>query len=152
MPRLTRTFTTTVDIAAPPAQVWAVMSDLARWPEWTASMTSVTPLGQGPLAAGRTVRVKQPKLAAATFVITDWRPERGFDWITRSAAVTAVARHDIEPTPDGSRVTLAVEFSGPLARLVCWLYGRLTERYIRMEARGLKAAAEAARAPRQMSP
>lgn len=140
---MSKSHSTTIDIAARPAHVWAVMSAVERWPEWTASMTSVTRVSAGPLSPGSTVRVKQPKLAAATFVVTDWTPEHGFDWITQNAAVTAVARHLIAQTATGSRVTLTVEFSGPLSALVEWLYGGLTDRYIRMEAQGLKQASEA---------
>jgi hypothetical protein len=125
--------------------VWQVMSDIERWHEWTPSIRSVTRTSAGPLTVGSTARVTQPRLAAAHFVVTAWEPNRGFDWVSRNAAVTAVGRHWIEPEPGGCRVTLGVEFSGPLAWLVAWLYGGLTERYVRMEAEGLKQRAESNR-------
>jgi hypothetical protein len=39
-------------------------------------------------------------------------------------------------------VTLGVDFRGPLAWLVSRLYGKLTQRYIEMEAEGLKRRCE----------
>jgi hypothetical protein len=139
---LGRTFSTSIDIAAPPADVWAVMADVERWPEWTASVMSITRTSDGPLGVGSTARVKQPKLAPADFTITTWQPERGFDWVTSNPLVTALGHHAIEPTATGSRVTLWVDFSGPLAWLIAWIYGGLTTRYVRMEAEGLKQRAE----------
>ena len=137
-----RRFSRTIDIAASPEQVWDVMSDVERWPEWTASMTTVERLDPSPLGVGSLVRVKQPRLATARFEITKWEPGRGFDWAAHNAAVSADARHLIERTPEGARLTLSVEFSGVLARVVAWWFGDLTERYIAMEAEGLKRRAE----------
>lgn len=114
------------------------MSDVERWPEWTASMTRVERLAEGPLSVGSKVRVKQPRLATAIFEVTHWTPGQRFDWVTSSAAVTGVARHIIEPIDSGSEVTLSVEFSGPLAGVVGWWFGSLTRRYLAMEAEGLK--------------
>ena len=138
-----RTFSTTIDIDAPPERVWRIMSDVERWHEWTASITSVTRTSGGPFGVGSTADVKQPKLAKAHFVVTAWEPPRGFDWVAKNPAVTAVGRHWIEPTTTGARVALAVDFSGPLAAVIAWLYGGLTTRYVRMEAQGLKRRAEA---------
>jgi hypothetical protein len=54
------------------------------------------------------------------------------------------ARHECIPLPDGgTRVELAVVMSGPLGRVVGRAYRGLTERYLAMEAAGLKARAEA---------
>ena len=137
-----RRFETTIDIAAPSDVVWAVMRDVERWPEWTASVASVTRTSAGPLGLGGTARVKQPKLAPADFVVTKWEPGLGFEWVTKNPLVSAVGAHWITPTPGGCRVTLSVDFSGPLAGPIAWLYGRLTTRYVRMEAEGLKARSE----------
>jgi hypothetical protein len=137
-----RRFATTVEIQATPSEIWPVMSDVERWSEWTASITSVVRTSPGPMAVGSTARVKQPRLATADFVVTDWQPGRGFDWVTKNAAVTALGRHWIAPAVTGSHVTLAVEFSGPLAWLIAVVYGGLTTRYVRMEAEGLKRRVE----------
>jgi hypothetical protein len=118
------------------------MIDVERWPEWTASMTRVERVDRGPLGVGSHVRVKQPKLPPALFEIASWVPERTFDWITKSPGVTAVARHAIEPTSGGVRVTLSVEYSGWLAGFVVWWFGKLTSRYVAMEADGLKRRCE----------
>ena len=137
-----REFSTTVEINAPPARVWAVVSDIERWHEWTASVSSVQKLDTGPLGVGSKARVRQPRLLPAVFDVTRWEPQRGFDWVTRSGGVTAVARHMLEPTAAGTRVRLSVEFTGVLSPLIAWFTGSLTNRYLQMEAAGLKRRAE----------
>lgn len=54
-----RTSETTIDIHASPGRVWAVMSDIERWHEWTASITTVQRLDEGQIGVGSKARVKQ---------------------------------------------------------------------------------------------
>ena len=131
-----------IDITASPDRVWAVMADVTRWPEWTASVTSVELLDGDVLRVGGRALVNQPKLPPARFVVTSLDPGRGFVWRTGSFVVRATARHEIEATSTGSRVTLAVHFGGLLGCLAGLPYRKLTREYLDLEAEGLKARSE----------
>src|ERR1043165_5013607 len=113
-----RLFDITVDIAAPPERVWQVMTDIERWPEWTESVDDVKRLDTGPLRVGSRARIKQPKFMSALWEVTDVEAPRSFTWISRSPGVVASAKHRIEPTAQGSRVTLSVAYGGLLGGLV----------------------------------
>lgn len=144
-------FRIVIDIAAPPSHVWPVIRDVECWHEWTASITSITRLDDGPMRHGSKALVRQPKLPANTFVVTALEEGRGFTWETRSPGLQGAGHHWIEPIDGGrgSRVTLGVDFRGPLAWLVGRLYGRLTQRYIEMEAAGLKNRSETSNVERR---
>jgi len=137
-----REFSISVDINAAPAVVWSVMSDVERWREWTASITSVTRLDPGPLAIGARAHVRQPKLRPADFVVTELEPGTQFTWITKSPGVVATARHSVEPIAGGTRARLSVRFDGPLSAAIAWAFGRLTDEYLALEAAGLKKRSE----------
>jgi uncharacterized protein YndB with AHSA1/START domain len=138
-------FQTSVEIDAPPARVWAVLSDVERWPDWTASMTRVELTDGGALARGSTVRIKQPRFPAMTWRVTSLEPNEGFTWEVRTPGGYSVAGHRIEPRGDrGSRVTLTVRQTGALMTIIAPLMAGTTRHYMEMEAAGLKAACEGA--------
>ena len=141
-----KTFSITVDIKAPPQRVWAVLSDVEGWPDWTASVKRVERLDAGPLVGGGRARLWQPKLRPAIWQITKVEKGSNFTWATRSPGLLVTGHHVIEPIKKGSasRVTLRVEFSGLLGPLVAWLTRRLNERYLGLEAAGLKRRSEQA--------
>lgn len=132
----------TVTIAASPQQVWAVLVEVERWPERIPTVDTVERLDAGPLALGSRTRLEQPKLPAGVWTVTEWSDGSSFTWESTSPGVTVSASHLVEPHPEGTRLTLAVKVSGPLAP-VGWLMTRsLTRRYVETEAASLKAAAE----------
>jgi uncharacterized protein YndB with AHSA1/START domain len=135
-------FTITVEIAAPLERVWAVMSDVERWHEWTASVTSVERLDASPLAVGSKAVVRQPELAPAEFVVTSLEAGRGFTWETRSPGAVVVASHWIEKTEGGCRVTLSLRFSGLLGPSVAFMMRKKINHYMELEAAGLKRRCE----------
>jgi uncharacterized membrane protein len=136
-----QTFSVTVDIQAPPDRVLAVLIDVERWPDWTSSVTSVQRLDGGRFIMGSRARIRQPKLRPAVWQVTQL-DQRSFTWSTRSPGLQVTGLHQIEENGTGSRVTLSIQFSGLLAPLLARIYGGLNERYLAIEAQGLKARSE----------
>jgi uncharacterized membrane protein len=132
----------TVVIAAPPERVWNLISDVERWPERIPTVDSVERLDTGPLAVGSRTLLRQPRLPSAVWTVTELTDGSSYTWESSSPGVIVTAAHDVEQHPDGSRLTLALTVSGPLAG-IGWLMTRsLTRRYVETEAASIKAAAE----------
>jgi uncharacterized protein YndB with AHSA1/START domain len=137
-------FEYSIDINAAPERVWAVMTDVERWPEWTASMSEVRLVEGDRLALGARVRVRQPRLPASMLEVTELEPGRGFTWRAASPGVNFVGKHEIASVGTGVTVTLSAQFSGPLAGIVGLFTSGMTRRYVKMEAEGLKRRSEGA--------
>jgi uncharacterized protein YndB with AHSA1/START domain len=140
------TFTAETSTSASPAQAWRALIDITDWPRWTPSYKSIEQLNDGPVAVGSQARVRQPRLAPAIYQVTEIDEGRNFTWTSEAAGTCTVARHRLVPTVDGgTRIELAAELSGWLAGPVKLILGRRIQRYVNLEANGIKAAAEAAR-------
>ncbi|WP_436491932.1 SRPBCC family protein [Actinokineospora sp. HUAS TT18] len=137
-------FSAEIAIDARPEDVWAVYADVTRWPEWTKSVTSVTPLDPGPLHLGQRVRISQPKLPTTVWTVTALDEGRSWEWTATGPLARTVATHVVTAEGDGSRASNAIDQSGLLGVLIGKLAGGLTDRYLVMEAEGLKARAESA--------
>ena len=139
-------FSITTDVDAPAEIVFAVMTEIERWPEWTPTVTRVERLDGSslPLMMGSRIRIVQPKVPPADWTVTALEAGRGFRMMSRSPGATVVANHWAEPVGDGtrSRVTLSVTFSGWLGRLIGRMMRNLNERYLAQEAAGLKQRSE----------
>jgi uncharacterized protein YndB with AHSA1/START domain len=132
-----------VTIHAPREHVWNVLTDVARWPEWTASMSTVTVLGGTALGRGSKVRIKQPKMPALVWEVTEFEPRQAFSWKVQSPGVSTLAVHRIGSGP-GADVTvqLDIQQTGILDRLVGLFTAGMTRRYVQLEAAGLKRRCE----------
>ena len=132
-------FSIAIEIPAPPDRVWAVLSDVERWPEWTPTVTRIERLDAGPLVVGSRARIRQPKLSPATWRVTEVVAGRSFTWVTQSPGIRVTARHGVEPMGNGTRAVLSLQFSGLLGPLVARMTRGLNERYLGIEAKGLRA-------------
>jgi hypothetical protein len=131
------------DVHVESDRLWAVLTDPGDWPRWTESMREVRLLDGG-LAPGSRVRIVQPRLPATVWTVTKLVPERELTWTASAAGVVTTATHSLRPGPDGTtRLRLGLEQRGVLAPLVRALLGRLSRRYVELEADGLRHAAEA---------
>ena len=135
---------TSIDVAAPPDRVWEVLVDVEHWPEWTESVSGVRVLDDGPLAVGSKVEISQPSVPTGTYTVTTLEPVRTFIWEQRQPGSKVSAHHGLVALPDGgTRVELRVVMTGLIGGIVGRLYRKLTQRYLAMEAAGLKRRAEA---------
>jgi hypothetical protein len=136
-------FSIHIEIQAPPERVWAVMSDIEHWHEWTASITRIRRLEGGPLGVGRRAYVSQPKLPPALWKVTEWSEGRGFTWVSRGPGLRVTGRHYVEPAVTGSKVELSIIYEGFFGPLLARMIGSLNGRYLALEANGLKKRSEA---------
>lgn len=139
-----RHFSISIDIAAPAERVWDVMRDTDRWHEWTPSVTSIRRLGRESFAIGTRVLIRQPKFPPALWTLTAIEPGRSFTWVSRAPGLRVTAHHEVEPTRGGSRATLSLELQGIFGGVFGRLTRGITERYLALEANGLKARSEQA--------
>ncbi len=139
-----RHFRIDFDIQAPPARVWAIMRDFARWHEWTPTVTSIEPVDAGaPMVPGVKVLIRQPKLPPAVWELQEIVEGQRFHWVTRSPGVEVIARHGVEAVgATGTRATLSLEFRGLLGGVVGWVTRGINQRYLKMETEGLTKRAE----------
>ena len=137
-------FSISVHIDASPERVWDVMLDIERWAEWTRSVTSIKQLEPGVLRVGSRARIRQPRLPPTVWRVTEI-DERGFTWVAGAGPARTVASHWVEADGDGSRATLSLRFDGFLGPFVARLTKNINDRYLAMEAEGLKARSEGRR-------
>ncbi len=132
-----------IEIDAPPQLVWDVFSDVERWPEWTASVTSLVGRDGPDLAVGKRFAIKQPGMQKLVWRVTEIDPGSSWTWVQRSPGVLVTARHDVIAQPGGrTLVRQQLDQRGVLGSLVGRLMVKKTKRFLELEAQGLKASAE----------
>jgi uncharacterized membrane protein len=138
-------FEESIDIDAQQERVWEVLSDLEAWPRRIETVDVVELLTPAPISKGSRVRLKQPKLPEGTWDITVWDAPSYFEWRQKSGGITSVAGHRVEMLEEGrSRLTVSLDMRGPLIPVIGLFYRGLTNRYMTIEAQGMKRAAESA--------
>lgn len=137
-------FDKAIEIDAPEQRVWDVLSDIEAWPSRIETVDAVELLTPAPIARGSRVRLRQRRLPEGTWDVTAWDAPTYFEWTQKTGGVTSVAGHRVEALGgDRARLTLTLDMRGVLIPIVGLLYRDLTNRYMALEAEGVKRAAEA---------
>jgi uncharacterized protein YndB with AHSA1/START domain len=133
-----------VEVARPAADVWAIVADYARDPEWRCGVTAMT--ASGPLAVGMTTD-EQMRFVGKRYrnggVVETVGPDQTFTWRTTSG-VEASGRQTVE-TLNPKRCRLRLETTvvpGGLERLLAPVLGRLLQRNLTGDAARLRTLAE----------
>ena len=134
----------TIEIAAQADRVWDVMSDVERWPEWTASVRSAQLLDGGGLWPGQRARLRQPRVPVVIWTVERVDHGQSFVWRSDTTGLSSLGEHTVEPKGSGSsQAVVRLTHSGALAGPARLIFGGLIRRYVRLEAEGLKRAVEA---------
>lgn len=136
-------FEKSVEIDASAQRVWDVLTDLDAWPRRIETVESVELLTPAPITTGSRVRLRQPKLPEGIWDVTAWDAPSFFEWTQQSGGMTSVAGHRVESLGEGrTRLTLTLDMRGLLIPIVAVFFRGLTNRYMTLEAEGMKRAAE----------
>ena len=127
-----------IEIARPPEDVYALVSDLELGPEWQPSLVRVD------VERGVEVRKIAGQEREASFDVTRNEAPRLFEIVSHARPVRAWATFELQPVAAGTRVdlTLVLELSGPLRFAGGMVRGR-AEREARENLERLKALLEA---------
>ena len=130
-----------ITIDAPIEIVWSVFTDVARWPTWASSFTSVQ-LIDGPMRLGAKARIRQPWLPTVVWEVTKWEPGQSWTWTTTSSGACTEASHVLSRVRERTIVEQSITWSGPIGRLAALVWRSLTRRYLAIEAAGLRERSE----------
>ncbi|MGP4031903.1 SRPBCC family protein [Pseudarthrobacter sp. 1C304] len=125
-------------VPAAPDDVWALLTDPAKWPAWGPSITGVEPAedgaaggpgGQGSecrrLGPGSHGKVRTVLGAVLPYTVTAFEPGRFWSW---SVAGIPATGHKVVPLDGGCLVTFTVPWWAPAYLPVCALALRRIER------------------------
>jgi len=136
-------FEKSIEIEASQQRVWEVLTDLEAWPQRIETVDTVELLTPAPMTKGSRVRLRQPKLPEGTWEVTAWDAPSSFEWTQQEGGITNVAGHRVEALgADRARLTLTLDMRGFLVPVFGRIYRGLTNRYMNLEAEGMKRAAE----------
>lgn len=144
------TYEQRIQIQAPSETVWATLTDVARWPEWTPTARRLERLDGGPFGVGSRARIwlMGGMGRPSTWEVTELTPGRSFAWRSSMPGVTMTATHDVEAAAGGpaaagaTQLTLRIVMEGPLAGVMSPWLGRVSRRNIAIEATELKRRCE----------
>jgi hypothetical protein len=97
------------------------------------TVQSVERLEEGPLRLGARANIKQPGQRLALWTVTEFIPGRTFSWISQRRGMAMTGTHLVEPQGAGTRSTLTLTMTGPLAPVLGPLLGPLMRRVLRTE-------------------
>ena len=122
----------TVEIAAPPETVYALVSDITRMGEWSPECIrcSWTKGATGPAVGARFKATNKGKRGPSWFntpVVTVAQPDREFAFNRSGPGIGSYTwRYVMEPTPTGTRLTESFDAERPLGTAMSWL----TEKWV----------------------
>lgn len=142
-------FEYTVQIARPPGEVFAFVTEPVNYPRWQPSLVEVHPHGTGPLRIGREVtevRRFLGRVMETTWICTEHRPSLRSVIESEEGPVPFRGTWELEPAGGATRFTWRLEAGGLAARAAGSLVAHATRRELAANTLRLKELLEQKRA------
>ena len=116
-----------ITIAAPPAEVFAFVADLANLPRWQTGIVSAEQTSPDPVGVGSTARVVRTMAGQSLTVdltITDFEPGRRLALASQASGVSVTATLEMDPVDGGTVARSGIEikagsvFMAPLEGMI----------------------------------
>jgi carbon monoxide dehydrogenase subunit G len=137
-------FATTVEIARPPQDVFAFLTDLSKLPQWQSSLAGAH--AEEPMRVGTRIRERRKFMGRelnTQVEVTTYDPPRRFDLESRGGPLSFEIRHRLQPAGDGTRLDVEVEFKlGAMAGIAARPLLKPAEREFRSDFERLKRVLE----------
>jgi Polyketide cyclase / dehydrase and lipid transport len=107
-----------VETEASPTEVWSLLAEPARWHEWSPYVAGAEGLGEPEVEAGAVGAVVLRgggRIGAEILAVV---PGRSWTWQVKGLRI----RHEIDPTPRGTRLTMTTEGDGPFWTPLAFAY------------------------------
>ena len=128
-----------IAIAAPPEQVWTVLTAFDRWPTWNPEVKAMSV--QEPIVVGSTFRWKAGP-GTVTSTIRHLEPLRVIAWSGRTMGIRAIDVFRLDAHNGRTLVREEESWNGLVARLLRRPLQHTLDRSLENGLRNLKAAAE----------
>jgi uncharacterized protein YndB with AHSA1/START domain len=101
-----------IETSAPPARVWELFSNVARWKDWNAGIESIEL--HGPFAEGTTFAMQSPGQEDLTSTLIEVIPNESFTDETVVDETRVLVRHNLVPLASGrTRIINSTQITGP---------------------------------------
>lgn len=117
--------TKSIVISSPASEVWKVLTDINRWPEWQREISKATV--NGPLESGTTFDWKTGGMAIHSTLHTV-QPFTHFGWTGKVMGIYAIHNFTLKPQEDKTLVLVEESMEGFLARLLKSSFNKLLEK------------------------
>lgn len=139
-----------VDIDSCPDHVWAVLTDLTRWPRWTTVVREAALVGGGALTLGGVVRLRVPGLPERTWHVAEFQPRRHRfalhgDGVGGRASVRFALTPAVWRAGEATRLVVTHDRTGWLRTTMARLTARSVEAHLQTLAGDLKEHCETRR-------
>lgn len=112
----------TTETKAPSKAVWRLWADVSNWKRWDSEL--LWSRIDGPFAVGTSGVLKPKHGPQAKFVLSEVLPEKRFVDQTKVIGTTLTFIHELQPTPNGTKITHRIEITGLLAPVLGATLGR----------------------------